>query len=332
MKNIVFWSLSIFSPLCLSSIGISTEYYEDTSRNRSIEARVLYPTSKGQSEELLAENPAFYGFKAAANANPVGQQLPVYFLVHGTSGNWKNLSWLGSALAESGALVVSANHPDYTTGQATPESVIRLWEQPRDVSFLISEILSSKFAFHIDKDNITVVGFSLGGYTALALAGARLDMSGYEKYCSLNTDVSCNYFQDAFEGLSQNDRLMISGDHRDKRVKRSVAIAPGFVPAILPGSLQDLSADTLVIGAELDQNVPPALQLKPHLNSDSTGLRYIEIDRASHFSFMQICKPDAIAILAEEKAEFVCQDAVNVDRKSIHQQLFEVVVQQDRKL
>lgn len=331
MKKIVFWSFFAFGPLCMGSVGVSTEHYEDAVRKRFIEAKVFYPTSKGRSEQIFAENPAFYGFKAATDVEPVGQKLPVYFLVHGTSGNWKNLSWLGSYLAESGALVVSANHPDYTTGQATSESVIRMWEQPRDVSFLIDQVLSGKYAQYIDDRNITVIGYSLGGYTALALAGARLNISGYQKYCSRNQDASCSYFEDAFGTLSPGDRSMISGEYRDERVVKSVAIAPGYVPAILPESLENLTANTVVIGAEFDRNVPPEMQLKPYLISNSSDIFYEEVSGASHFSFMQNCKPEAIAILAEEGAEFVCQEAAGVDRKSIHQHIRELVTNQSKE-
>ncbi|USP16076.1 hypothetical protein [Vibrio gazogenes] len=40
---------------------------------------------------------------------------------------------------------------------------------------------------------------------------------------------------------------------------------------------------------------------------------------------MQNCKPQAVKILAEEGAAFVCQETVDVDRKSIHQALLEIV-------
>ena len=324
MKKLTFWIFFAWSPASLGSIGISIEQYEDTIRGRSIEAKVLYPAGNAKMDKVFAENPAFYGVNAVADAKPFGRNLPVYFLVHGTTGNWKNLSWLASALAESGALVVSADHPGYMTGQGTPERVLKMWEQPRDVSFLIDQILSGKYAEYIDKTNITVVGYSLGGYTALALAGARFDISGYERYCSQNLDASCAYFQDAFSALSKADRLLISGDYKDSRVVKSIAVAPGFVPAVLPDSLQHLSAHTVVVGAEHDSNVPTNLQLTPYLTGQS-HVSFEQIPGASHFSFMQVCKPEAMAILAEEGAEFVCQEASGVDRDRIHEQLFDIV-------
>ncbi|WP_017219727.1 alpha/beta hydrolase family protein [Moritella dasanensis] len=320
-KRLALMSLCFVSSASLASIGITAEVYQDIDRHRVINTKIFYPTTKTKSEELYADNPAFYGFNAVKNAPPTGSELPVYILVHGTSGNWKNLSWLGSRLAEEGALVISANHPDYTTGQATPDSVMRMWEQPRDVSFLIDKLLASTYVQYIDKKNITVVGYSLGGYTALSLAGAKFDISGYQNYCLQNKDDSCDYYKGVFKNLTQEDRVMISGDYRDKRVSKSIAISPGYVPAILSDSLDDLSANTIVVGAEFDEVIPPEKQLNPYLAEKHKNLFYVEISGASHFSFMQKCKPQATAILAEEGAEFVCQEASNINRKSIHNEL-----------
>ncbi|MDF9401535.1 alpha/beta fold hydrolase [Vibrio sp. 1180_3] len=325
MKRIMLVSLCCFSSASMATIGIAEGNYQDNERGRVIEAKLFYPTTMTTPETIFAENIAFYGFKAAKSAIPKGRNFPLYILVHGTSGNWKNLSWLASELAEKGAFVVSANHPSYTTGQATPESVLRMWDQPRDVSFLVDQILSSDYAQYVDKDNITVIGYSLGGYTALALAGAKFDIKGYQEYCNQHNDTSCDYYSNAFNDLSLQERLMISGDYRDKRITNAVAIAPGYVPAILPKSLDTLSAKTLIVGAELDKTIPPNLQITPYINTSLSNLSYKEIKGASHFSFMQVCKPQAIEILAEEGAAFVCQETGNVDRSSIHQGLLEVL-------
>lgn len=326
-RLLLLGALWCVSSASMAAIGMVETHYQDPIRHRDLETRILFPTASTEKESTVAENVAFYGFKAVDSATPHGHNLPLYVLAHGTSGNWKNLSWLGSQLAEQGAVVVSANHPGYTTGQATPESIIRMWEQPRDVSFLLDKVLASDYGQYIDNNHITVIGHSLGGYTALALAGARLDMTGYQAYCRQHSDRSCHYFHDVFAGLSQHDRLMIAGDYRDKRVTKAIAIAPGYVPAILPQSLANLSAKTLIIGGEFDKTIPPKLQIIPYIKTNLKSLTYHEIQGASHFSFLQDCKPQAIKILAEEGAAFVCQEAADRDRASLHQEVLEQVTQ-----
>ncbi|WP_207907504.1 alpha/beta hydrolase family protein [Celerinatantimonas diazotrophica] len=308
-----------------ANTAIVAKTYHDSQRQRIIKAKLLYPTAAQKTKQLFADNPAFKGFKAIKNAPLQGKNLPLYILVHGTSGNWKNLSWLGNDLVQSGAFVISADYPGYTTGQATPDKVLRMWEQPRDVSFLIDQVLSGKYAQFINKHNITVIGYSLGGYSALALSGARLDINRYQSYCSQNQDASCRYFKKAFKGLSTQDQKMISSNYSDPRVTRTIAITPGFVPAIVPSSFNQLHGHPLVIAAQLDRHVPPKLQLKPYLTQNIQQIHYAEIKGASHFSFMQICKPQAISILAQENAAFVCQEAGPVSRSSIHRKVISII-------
>ncbi|WP_038184280.1 hypothetical protein [Vibrio rhizosphaerae] len=104
------------------------------------------------------------------------------------------------------------------------------------------------------------------------------------------------------------------------------------MPAILPQSLEALSAQTVIVGGELDQTIPPKLQILPYITTYQNRLTYKEIKGASHFSFMQNCKPQAIEILVEEGAAFVCQEAGRVDRMSIHQALLDIVEQQKAKI
>lgn len=327
MKKIILLSMLMFSRFCFSDIGIVSETYLDVERDRTINVNLFYPTNDGQKQQTFAENPAFLGFKAVKDAPIKGNKLPIYFLVHGTSGNWKNLSWLAKELANNGAFVVAANHPGYTTGQASASNVLRMWDQPRDISFLIDQIVSGKYADIAGSKNITVIGYSLGGYTAMALAGAKFNMLGYEKFCLNSQDESCQYFRHAFTDLSKADRAMINASYKDERVTHSIAIAPGYIPAVVADSLDSLNVKTLIVGAELDKNVPPTTQLLPYLQGHMGNLVYREIADASHFSFLQDCKPNALTILAEEGEEFVCQELGKKDRDSLHTELITLIKQ-----
>jgi predicted dienelactone hydrolase len=325
MKKLTLLSMTLFSQLCFADIGIVSESYLDTVRDRKIDTNIFYPTKSDQKQQTFAENAAFYGIKAVKNAIIKGDKLPVYFLVHGTSGNWKNQSWLAKELANKGALVIAANHPGYTSGEASPINVLRMWEQPRDVSFLIDQVLSGKYASVIDSSNITVIGYSLGGYTAMALAGVRFDILGFEKFCISSQDKSCRYFSDAFTQLTKEDRSMITASYKDSRVTHSIAITPGYIPAIQANSLAELNTKTLIIGAELDKNVPPNTQLLPYLQGHMGNIVYREISQASHFSFLQNCKPKAASILEEDA--FVCKELGNKKRKTIHKELSNLIQQ-----
>lgn len=309
----------LFPISSFANIGLSMIEFEDISRNRLIPSFIFYPTDK-PATELFAENIAFYGFTAKENAGVSKYNLPLYVLVHGTSGNWKNTSWLASELASS-AIVVSADFPDYTTGEATPESVLKPWNQPKDVSFLIKEILASRFGKHIDPNKIAVIGNSLGGYTALALAGAIIDLRKYQEFCEIHADKSCSYFRPALANLTTEDIEKANQSLFDKRIKAAIAITPGFGESMDEKALMDSHVPMLIINAENDTNVPA----KTHLANIPANVAQHTINAASHFSFLQVCKPNAKAILAEEGAEFVCEDGGKRSRQEIHKEAIRVI-------
>jgi predicted dienelactone hydrolase len=228
-------------------------------------------------------------------------------------------------LAADGAVVVAADHPGQTSGDATPASVIRVWHQPDDLRFLLDAVLHSKFGQHIDRNKVAVIGYSLGGYSALAAAGAIVDIDKYVQFCAVNDDAACTYFRPAFATLDPEYFAAASQDHAIAGVAASVAIAPGLVESMMPASTRNIAVPILIVGAELDHNVPPATHLRPFLENFPRSTEYTEIPGAKHFSFMQICLPGATKKLAEEDAAFVCEDGDGVDRTRIHDEVFGIV-------
>jgi len=309
----------LFSLPSIAHIGLSEISFKDDTRNRVIKSYIFYPTGQEPTKKY-AENIAFYGFNAAEGAKVSKGKLPLFILAHGTSGNWKNTSWLAKVLAED-AIVISADFPNYTTGQATPESVLKPWDQAKDVSFLIDSIAKGSFAKYIDHNKIVVIGSSLGGYTAMALSGAMLDLGKYPEFCKVNSDTACLYFEAALNNLSSDNIVQAKQVLTDKRVKLAIALTPGFTESMTQDSLKSLTTPILIISAEHDKNVPPAT----HLSNIPDNIEQYQIKAASHFSFLQLCKPNAIAILAEEDAAFVCEDSPLKTRASVHEETIQQI-------
>ncbi|MGW1587981.1 alpha/beta hydrolase family protein [Streptomyces sp. NPDC002386] len=90
---------------------------------------------------------------------------------HGTGGSGSTMEWLVQPLHEAGFRVVALDHHgnNHVDGYE-PEGFLHIWDRPRDVSFVL-EALSQEQVL----GPVGVAGFSLGGYAAAALAGARLD-------------------------------------------------------------------------------------------------------------------------------------------------------------
>ncbi|MCV6608894.1 MAG: dienelactone hydrolase family protein [Campylobacterales bacterium] len=323
MLRIIF-TIGLFSQLIIAGIGFKEETFINHKLNRTLITKVWYPSSDNNNQ-IFGENIAFKGFNGRLNGTIKRGKYPLVILFHGTSGNWKNQSWLASKLVENGYMVIGANHPDYTSEQATPSKVIKMWNQPKDGSFLIDSILASKYSKFIDKKKIYAVGYSLGGYTSLALGGVKLNMKKYKDFCQNNFDRSCGYFQKTFSKFDKNYYKSSSQSLKDPRIKASIAIVPGFIPMMTKESLKNIKIPSLVIGGELDKNVPVQTQIKPQIKNFSKKITYVEIEDASHFSFVQVCKKGATEVLAKEGASFVCEDGKNKSREELHSQLLQTI-------
>ncbi len=309
----------------LSSIGIQQTTFRDQERNRRLKTTIWYPAAEQEAPEW-GGNKVFHGLFATKNADPtLTEKAPLYILVHGTFGSWRNMPWLVDDLVAQGAIVAAADHPGSTWGDISPESVLRLWEQPEDVSFLIDSLLASDFGPHIDQENIVVVGFSLGGFTAMSLAGTQLELETLEGYCTTSNEEICEYFADAWDTLDAAHIGRANQSYRDERIKTAVALAPGFGAIFDQDSLASLETPLLLIGAENDINVPPTQHFHPIVDLLPEHSQYHELTEATHFSFFRLCKPGAEEILAKDGEEFVCDDSGDRSREELHAETISLI-------
>ena len=132
---------------------------------------------------------------------------PLVVLTHGTGGSAQSLGWLATGLARRGALVVAADHPGSSGGDPERAGMMQVWTQPADVRHMIDTLLASPWATRVDRARIASVGFSLGGATAMLLAGGRLDFERFPQFCRTHDDGACR----AFARLAALALLVFSG-------------------------------------------------------------------------------------------------------------------------
>ena len=92
---IIFLSALFYCSSVIGDVGFTSLMFKDQERKREMKTYIWYPTVQS-SEILFAENMFFNGFLASENSQVSKKMLPLYILVHGTSGNWRNLSWLAA--------------------------------------------------------------------------------------------------------------------------------------------------------------------------------------------------------------------------------------------
>jgi len=144
-----------------------------------------YPVADpNASPELFAQNALFYGFHAIPSATPSDGPHPVVLLSHGSGGNAPQLGWLARDLALRGFVVLGVNHPGTTSGDSDPHRTPHFWNRTQDLKTALDWLLATPPAgINPDPDKIASLGFSLGGHTALALAGAQVSKSAFIAYC-----------------------------------------------------------------------------------------------------------------------------------------------------
>lgn len=304
-------------------VGAEKRLVPGRENGRTIPVTLWYPAESGGAMAQIGENPLFVGtpVRAGAPLTPGNDSYPLVILSHGSGGNMFNQGWLAQDLVRSGSLVVSVTHPGSTTGDASPQTALPVWRRAEDLSAVLDMIFADPvLGSRIDRRHVTAIGHSLGGYTVLAVAGARLDGARYRALCQAEpTQGDCAYFQAAGLSFDMIDPTVLEASYKDPRVTAVVAMAPGFVRAFRPDSLEGWTLPTLVIGLTGDEMLPHERNAVAFARGLKGG-RLLE-QPGGHFSVLPLCKPGAKALLEREPDpgdRLICDDA-GEDRTMVHQ-------------
>lgn len=322
-------------------VGQQSIHFEDASRRnwrnsgaRPLETLIWYPAIAGTQEtawEVAIFKAGRSAKGAAMAANPL--KLPLIVLSHGTGGSAAGLAWLGEVLAANGYIVAAPNHHGNTGAEPTQplQGTLIWWDRPQDVSALIDRLLHDpQFGPRIDSSRIGVAGFSIGAYTALASAGARLSRSQWQRFCAVNPfssscklppEVSERYSEDEAKRLLAQDERMISAAahmddlYLDPRVKAAFAIAPVEAMAMSHDSLAAIAIPVrIVVGAEDDQAHP-----RDNAEALAAVIPLAELTvlpKVTHYSFLPVCNDKGKAHVRE-----LCTDPPGVDRDEVHERV-----------
>jgi predicted dienelactone hydrolase len=203
-------------------------------------------------------------------------QSPLVIIAPGFEANRKFLAYLARHLASHGFTVAAIEHPLVTRSQSL--SSLRLErlvpasefiDRPKDVSYLLDEFAKlnqqpGELQGKLNPQQVTVIGHSLGGYEALALAGAELQLDQLREFCRTSTvlqRVPVDWLQCAATDLADR-RLSL----RDRRVVQAIALNPAIGQIFGKSGLRAVETPTLIL-ASTDDALAPAFsqQLQPFL-------------------------------------------------------------------
>ncbi len=226
-----------------------------------VEEAVIYDHWIGDIAPMPAFNEAAGRAILDAQPDPNAGPYPLVVSSHGFGGPIFALSYIHEQLASHGFVVIARNHPRNTHreymmavadseetwfafAEASFESMVM---RPLDISQTIdyAEMLTGPdgaMAGMINMEHVGVMGYSYGGYTALAAAGGQLDFSHIPALCesgveaSLVTNLMCLLHSDDLPDLEA--RLLEFMDieaepgqmwpsFADPRIDAIVPLAPG---------------------------------------------------------------------------------------------------------
>lgn len=313
----------LFSIASYANTGFRQLNIHETN-SRPLDIAVWYPTAGTSSPEKVGDNIAFYGTSALRDAAPEAGEHPLLLLSHGYGGNWRNLNWLATEMAAQGYIVAAVDHPGTTTFNKRPQDAKELWRRPQDLQRMMVKIITTpSLAGKVDAQRIAAAGHSLGGWTVLELAGARFDATRFQNDCRAHARLSaCKLIQTL--GIDDADRRL-AADKGDPAIKAVVSLDLGLARGFTPESLSQIAVPVLIMTAQADSEELPARLESGYLAEYiPAGVRQVvHVEGATHFSFMQQCKPGAMALIAEKEPgeEIVCQDGGIRSRAAIHRQL-----------
>lgn len=206
---------------------------------------------------------------------------PLVVASHGLAGDRQGFAVIGRHLASHGFAVAALDHPGSdrlqfeallsgSTQQIADPTEFS--ERPRDVSYLLDELTKlnaahGPLANRLDMGKIGIIGHSFGGYTALALAGAKLDFDTLQANCNSPklifnaADPSMLLQCTALEAPEQ-----FSANLRDERIQSVMAMNPITSSVFGPAGFSQIAVPSLLVAGSADPIAPALLeQIRPFI-------------------------------------------------------------------
>lgn len=251
---------------------------------------------------LADDTPFLDDARGRKHAGPSGRQRPVVLLSHGFGGSARMMGWFAAPLAQAGYVVIGVDHPGNNgVDRMTVPGAILWWERAEDLKRALDAVAAdSRFGPHIDAGNVAAAGFSAGGFTALALAGARFDRQRLLDFCHAHRDDGVCRPQLEFAITEDDMRQALQrpevaaletgagGDHSLSSVKAVFAMAPALVQAFTPDSLRGIDVPVRIVSGEADTVAGLASNARAAADA-IPGARLTALPQVGHYAFLSTC-------------------------------------------
>ena len=274
---------------------------------------VLYPSAS------VAKKVAFGPFQmhVAVGGTPAEGLFPLVIWSHGSGGS--NMSYKDTAmsLAQQGFIVAMPLHPnDNFRDNRLQGSLANYINRPKQIQAAIDELLTtSVLNRQINQGEIAVIGHSVGGYSALAVAGGIADTGALIRICRQNMTLKDPYCAPARNGSLLAEVIPVV---KDSRIKALVLMAPLGILFSAEGALKQVDIPVLLLQAEKDEELTEPFNTDVIVEGlpNKKMLTLQKITNAGHYAFLN-------AFPEEIKAELgnIAIDPEGFDRIAFQQTL-----------
>ena len=298
---------------------------------RPLAVTVWYPAADGSQPKPWSVGVFQFGTSALDAPLSDGGNWPLIVLSHGTGGSAAQLSWLAEHLVQAGFVVAGISHHGNTAAEDKqwPQGFVLPGERARDLGAVIDKVLAEpQLAGRIDAGRIGAAGFSIGGYSVLAAAGAwqtlderlqRCDAQPDNPICQLPPEAG--FSREEAAAMMHTEPTFQAGLARDAqpfhepRIRAVYSIAPAFVSLMTPENLAGLAVPVRFVLAGQDTQIQPAetdAVIRAALPQATVQL----LNDAGHYTFLARCTTRGRLVLA-----MLCKDPGRRDRGAVHAQV-----------
>lgn len=265
------------------AIGVRTLNFYDETRKRPVIVEYWYPTDEQNVVYDLNGDGVWIHPKEARNVSISSQKksYPLILMSHGHRGDRRERTWLADALVRQGYVVASVEHHGNAWYAYNPLSGFCFWDRAKDISFTLTCLLESpEFKDQINQQKIGFIGYSMGGMTGLALAGAEAKYA--KEIATMQLKLAGEVSQESFNELDFSEA---EKSYLEPRIRSILLICPATF-AYQAESLKQIKTPIGLI-ASLDDEVLPH---KEHAHKIMLNLNLFKIkllkNKTSHYAFL----------------------------------------------
>lgn len=303
------------APLAAAPRPVSEVGFEQRKLPDGTEIGIWYPTLGTAKQQRLE----LYQQTIVPNGPVQGKQRALVVMSHGSGGSFAGHLDTASELARAGFIVAALTHPGDNWRDRSSATDVNI--RPNALGALVTYMLND-WPSHkqIDAKRVGAFGFSAGGFTVLAAAGGRPDLSRVASHCAANPEFyDCKLVRAHRQGSAQP---WIGT--KDSRIKAVVVAAPALGFTFGRAELAGVKIPVQLWRAAEDKILPAPFYADAVKAALPATPEFHDVPGAGHFDFLAPCADPKLA-------PQICTSSDGFDRSAFHVRFNQDIVSFFRK-